>query len=500
VKKIHIASLTLILASLACNLSQTSEPEQVQPAESSGEDPGQGVEAADLATATVQILALIDEGSSYKSVWSGSGSIVSSDGLILTNAHVVEGIGDALDALGIGITQATDTPPELTYLAELLAIDYDLDLAVVRVATDLQGNEVSVSLPWVELGDSDQVEIGDRLRILGYPGIGGETITLTEGSISGFIAVRSIDGRGWIKTDATITGGNSGGMGTNQSGQLIGVPTIVTSGSESADSVDCRPLADTNRDGFIDDLDTCVPVGGFINALRPINLALPLIEAARSGTAYVEGVIPDVSIQGYDITNVFFSNLEFSDGVTADDQPLSLWYALPSGSTELCIFWDYEGMVDGMGWSVFWFRESEYLEEGSLPSEIWNGGNLGNWWACIFQTEGLVDGLYEVSLEVEAEVIATESIFIGGNRDVVEFTLINESLLDVCYVQLSPSFAQNWGPDELGGEEILFSGDQRIFELATGSYDVRLSDCDGESLVEEYEINLQQPETFTFEN
>lgn len=499
-KTIHIAFVTLILATLACNLTQSSEPERVQPPDSSDGSSEHGTEATDLAAATVQLLALVEEGTGYSSVWSGSGSIVSSEGLILTNAHVVEGIGDAIDALGVGITEATDIPPELTYLAELIAIDYDLDLAVVRVATDLEGNPVSVALPYVEIGDSDQVEIGDSLRILGYPGIGGETITLTEGSISGFTAERSIAGRAWIKTDATIAGGNSGGMGTNQAGQLIGVPTIVSSGSEQADSVDCRPLADTNRDGFIDEADTCVSVGGFINALRPVNLALPLIEAARSGAGYVAGVPPDLSIEGFDTSDVFFTNLEFSDGVTEDDQPVSLWFALPSGATELCIFWDYEAMVDGMSWSVFWFEGEDYLEEGSLPSETWNGGDSGNWWACIFQTEGLSDGLYEVSLEVEAEVIATESIFIGGNRAVVEFTLANNSLFDICYVQVSPSAAQNWGPDELGGDEILFSGEQRIVDLATGQYDVRLSDCDGETLVEEYEIDLQQAEVFSFEN
>jgi hypothetical protein len=131
---------------------------------------------------------------------------------------------------------------------------------------------------------------------------------------------------------------------------------------------------------------------------------------------------------------------------------------------------------------------------------MWNGGDYGNWWACIFQTEGLEDGLYEVSLEVEAEIIATESVFVGGNREVVDFILVNDSSLEVCYVQLSPSFAQNWGPDELGGDEVLFGGEQRIFELATGIYDVRLSDCDSETLAEEYEIDLQQSEVFTFEN
>ena len=139
------------------------------------------------------------------------------------------------------------------------------------------------------LGDSDSVEIGDSLQILGYPGIGGETITFTEGAVSGFTSDRSVEGRAWIKTDATIAGGNSGGMAANALGELIGVPTIAASGAEGGDIVDCRPVADTNRDGSIDQFDTCVPIGGFINGLRPVNLALPLIAAAQSGVAVSAG-------------------------------------------------------------------------------------------------------------------------------------------------------------------------------------------------------------------
>jgi hypothetical protein len=63
---------------------------------------------------------------------------------------------------------------------------------------------------------------------------------------------------------------------------LIGIPTQLGYGGEDQ-YVDCRPLADTNRDGIVDENDDCVPVGGFINALRPVNLAIPMIEAAKRG-------------------------------------------------------------------------------------------------------------------------------------------------------------------------------------------------------------------------
>ncbi len=92
----------------------------------------------------------------------------------------------------------------------------------------------------------------------------------------------------YIKTSATIAGGNSGGLAVNERGELIGVPTAVGSGDLEDDIVDCRALLDTNRDGYIDENDTCVPTGGFINALRPINLARELILAAQQGQVAIE--------------------------------------------------------------------------------------------------------------------------------------------------------------------------------------------------------------------
>ena len=273
--------------SLSCSLTKilsSDEEPTADPAaetEPTPEPSARGIE--EMIHATVQILAMVDDSGTWVPIWSGSGSLVSEDGIILTNNHVVDTTLFEYDALGIALTERSDQPPTLTYLAVVLARDPALDLTVIRITSDLQGNAVSAKFSFIDLADSNQVEIGDSLRIWGYPGIGGETITFTEGAVSGFSLERGIDGRAWIKTDATIAGGNSGGMGTNENGDLIGVPTIVTSGSETGQTVDCRALADPDRDGDIDSDDNCVPVGGFINALRPINLALPLIEAAFEG-------------------------------------------------------------------------------------------------------------------------------------------------------------------------------------------------------------------------
>jgi hypothetical protein len=131
------------------------------------------------------------------------------------------------------------------------------------------------------LGNSDTVQLGDPLTILGYPQIGGETITLTYGEVGGFTSEKKFGDRAFIKTAANITGGTSGGLAMDHLGYMVGVPTQLGNG-RAGDLLDCRVLVDTNGDGDIDERDQCVPVGGFINALRPINLALPLIEEAKS--------------------------------------------------------------------------------------------------------------------------------------------------------------------------------------------------------------------------
>lgn len=230
----------------------------------------------------------------YMEEWSGSGTIISPDGLILTNAHVA--VGDRFyraDRLTIALTVAEDKPPVPAYMAEVVQADTNLDIVVLRIVYDLNGQRINPSnldLPYVQIGDSDVLRLGDPITILGYPGIGGETIILTRGEVSGFTAEAGYGNRAFIKTSATIAGGNSGGLATDENNKLIGIPSQVGAGEMTGSIVDCRPLADTNRDGYINQYDTCVPTGGFINALRPINLAVPLINAALQGREPVTAV------------------------------------------------------------------------------------------------------------------------------------------------------------------------------------------------------------------
>ncbi len=370
-----------------------------------------------LLRATVQIIALVKERGKYQPLWTGSGSILTSDGLILTNAHVASDPDPNYrpDALGIAITLRSDDTPELRYLAEIRAIDYDLDLAIIQIVSDLSGNPVDpqqLRLTYVPLGDSDVLELGDLLHILGYPGIGGETITFTEGVVSGFTREPGVEGRAYIKTDATIAGGNSGGLAANLQGEMIGVPTQVGYGGAER-FADCRYLADTNGDGAINENDNCIPVGGFINAIRPVNLAKPLLEAVQAGTAVPATPTPTRPKPGKS-GQASFTNLVFAPAVNEYDRPTMVVTELPSGATELYACWEYAGMGDGLTWEARWYLDGQYQEEISWTPEPWKGDESGNWWISVYNENGLIEGIYRLELYVEGRKLAEGSIKVGG--------------------------------------------------------------------------------------
>ncbi len=302
-RKLLFFVIALALTALACNFGAAPTSETPTAA------PTSRAQNAIPYEAVVQIWAMTyDNNGQLQPSWTGSGTIITPDGYILTNAHVV--LPDQyypVDALIVAMSASEDRPPEARYYAQVYQADEKLDIAVIRIIRDMNSNDVnhaSLNLPYVPLGDPSQLRLGDAITIIGYPGIGGETITLTRGEVSGFTSEPGYGDRAFIKTSATIAGGNSGGLAADANGYLVGIPTQLGYGGDDQ-FVDCRVLADTNRDGQIDDRDACIPTGGFINALRPINLALPLIAAARNGQINVASAGAPVSVQPASGTLVF---------------------------------------------------------------------------------------------------------------------------------------------------------------------------------------------------
>ena len=143
----------------------------------------------------------------------GSGVIVSADGVIVTNHHVVQDADEVVVVLA----------DRREMVAELIGSDESSDLAVMRI----DGGDRP--LPFIEFGDSDQIEVGDIVLAVGNPFGVGQTVT--SGIVSAQTRTRAagLSGAAFIQTDAAINPGNSGGALVTLDGRLIGVNTAIIS-------------------------------------------------------------------------------------------------------------------------------------------------------------------------------------------------------------------------------------------------------------------------------
>ncbi len=205
-----------------------------------------------LISATVQIIPWDDVAGDFV-LWSGSGTIISQDGYVLTNYHVIGDMDmrEHFEWHGIFMTdvKSADLAPELNYWARYVAGDPLLDLAILRIEEYPDETPVPAGtvFPAIPVGDSHSLLPGDGLTVVGYPGISGATITFTQGIMSGWLGEDQVaGGRQWIKTDAKIAGGNSGGAAVNERGELIGIPTAgyhTLDGAVYEEQLYVRPIA-----------------------------------------------------------------------------------------------------------------------------------------------------------------------------------------------------------------------------------------------------------------
>lgn len=153
---------------------------------------------------------------------SGSGFIISDDGYIITNHHVID------DAASITVTMYDDT----AYDAELVGYDESNDLAVLKIEAD--------GLTPVIFGDSDKLQVGDSVVAIGNP-LGELTFSLTSGTVSALdrtITMSNNVSMDLIQTDCAINSGNSGGALFNLYGEVVGITNAKYSGSGGGASID----------------------------------------------------------------------------------------------------------------------------------------------------------------------------------------------------------------------------------------------------------------------
>lgn len=148
----------------------------------------------------------------YEQVGTGSGVIISADGYIVTNNHVID------DATEIEITLNN----QKKYKAELIGSDASNDIALLKIEADIE-------LPYVPFANSDTVKVGEWVLAVGNP------YNLTSTVTAGIVSAKGRDLEGnrniesFIQTDAAVNPGNSGGALVNTRGELVGINTAISS-------------------------------------------------------------------------------------------------------------------------------------------------------------------------------------------------------------------------------------------------------------------------------
>lgn len=360
----------------------------------------------------------------------GTGTIVSRDGLILTNAHnTLPGENCPGDNLIIALSIRDDDPPIPLYRADVVQADAGLDLALLRITEQTDGRVIdpaSLSLPFVELADSDTVNLDSTLTVVGYPSLGDDPVTAVVGTVSGFSAEPSGGNQSWIKTSAIIPGTMSGGGAYNAAGELIGIPTTAPLAADSPEAV-CLTLQDSNGDGLANANDSCVPIGGVINSLRPANFVRALLRAASLGVDIEFERESRVSTAGAGTPT--FSRLFFAPSINEAGMPTTTIRSLPSGGNGLYLFFDYDNMTPETVYELRVTIDGVLNPTYGLSPVRWSGGRTGLWHVGTTE-QPLPNGLYEFTLLIDGVTAATSRLLVGRSEPAPTFSDIVFGLED----------------------------------------------------------------------
>jgi serine protease Do len=205
----------------------------------------------------------------------GSGIILTKDGIIITNNHVIDGA----DSIYVR------TYAGKRYTAKVVGVDAKTDIAVLRIKAD--------DLPYIPVGNSDNLQVGEIVLAVGSPMSENFAFTVTQGIVSakGRSNVGLADYEDFIQTDAAINPGNSGGPLVNLDGKLIGINTAIASQS-----------------------------GGFqgIGFAVPSNMAMQVMNSLVKEGRVVRGWL-GVSIQDIDDAIASAMNLKTTTGALVSD-------------------------------------------------------------------------------------------------------------------------------------------------------------------------------------
>ncbi len=207
----------------------------------------------------------------------GSGVIVSADGVILTNSHVVK------DADEVKVTLSD----KRTFTAKVKGADPDSDIAVIKI--DAKG------LPVAKLGDSSKLRVGEVVLAIGNPFGLNQTVTSGIVSAQGRTNVGIIEYEDFIQTDAAINPGNSGGPLVNIYGEVVGINTAIASRSGGYQGIGFA--IPSNSAGLI--MEDLLKEGKVRRGLLGVNIQDVTDELAKSfGRTNTEGALVSQVIEG----------------------------------------------------------------------------------------------------------------------------------------------------------------------------------------------------------
>ena len=324
----------------------------------------------------------------------GSGIIMSEDGYILTNAHVVEGAqeinvvlpsnySNTSETSDSGDTKSSDESEDnLTYTAELVGADNQTDIAVLKIKAE--------GLTAAEFGTSADLQIGEAAIVIGNPVSMSFANSVTAGIISATDRTLTIEDRtiNYIPTDAAINGGNSGGPLINAYGQVIGIASARVDASV-ADSL-------------------CFAI--------PIDDALPIVKDLMEN-GYVTGR-PSLGISGTDVSSAYAS-----------------YYGIPQGFL-------VKKVTEGSGAEAAGIQENdivigiedEFITSISELNEVKNKYNVGD-------TVNLT--IYRNGKKISVDVVLGEATG--------EITTQENETDDQQQQQQQPGYEQYYGGDGLDG-------------------------------------------------
>ena len=260
--------------------------------------------------AFVRVGALVNVDGSLQKAWSASGVMVSSDGLVLTSARAVLGTrAYPVTDLIIGLQTAPGTPPVDAYLASIVQVDEERDAALIKPRSDLLGYPIApgaLSLPALPTAGDASVLPGEELHLFGF---GQNPDALLSELTAVAAGLEPEDGSAPLQ--AVLTGLPSAGdyfgwAALNGRGELIGLASKPNRRVEE----ECGALRDTNRDGTLDEQDACLPAGGNLNRLIPIQALAGMLDAAWAGEVglrRVSAIGTPISTQGQVVFGTDFS-------------------------------------------------------------------------------------------------------------------------------------------------------------------------------------------------